>query len=337
MEHLIGKQVKHDIINAYGATVLPARTVIDHEALAVLSNHRIPLEHIAVVDLTLPEEDGEAAALLEQTVAVSKELIVSIKRSRKIPVIEIRKEILPAIRQIAERDNLFQLFELVKAKDDYTYQHNIGVGVLSTLIGRWMNLSEPELANLSLAATLHDIGKVKIPDEILNKPGKLTEDEYELVKKHTIFGYEMLRDTRGISHRIALVALQHHEREDGRGYPFGLQKSKIDLLSSIVAVADIFHAMSSKRPYHEPLPFYEIVSQMQRGKFGELDPKIISLFVDNMIRRLVGKQVVLTDGRVAEVVYLNPHHMEAPLVKIEEEFIDLSRESSLQIREILAW
>ncbi|GAA4841211.1 HD-GYP domain-containing protein [Paenibacillus vulneris] len=337
MEHLIGKQVKHDIINAYGATVLPARTIIDHEALTVLSNHRIPLEHIAVVDLTLPEEDGEAAALLEQTVAVSKELIVSIKRSRKIPVIEIRKEILPAIRQIAERDNLFQLFELVKAKDDYTYQHNIGVGVLSTLIGRWMNLSEPELANLSLAATLHDIGKVKIPDEILNKPDKLTDDEYELVKKHTIFGYEMLRDTRGISHRIALVALQHHEREDGRGYPFGLQKPKIDLLSSIVAVADIFHAMSSKRPYHEPLPFYEIVSQMQRGKFGELDPKIISLFVDNMIRRLVGKQVVLTDGRVAEVVYLNPHHMEAPLVKIEEEFIDLSRESSLQIREILAW
>ncbi|WP_079911968.1 HD-GYP domain-containing protein [Paenibacillus sp. 32352] len=337
MEHLIGKQVKHDIINAYGATVLPARTIIDHEALTVLSNHRIPPEHIAVVDLTLPEEDGEAAALLEQTVAVSKELIVSIKRSRKIPVIEIRKEILPAIRQIAARDNLFQLFELVKAKDDYTYQHNIGVGVLSTLIGRWMNLSEPELANLSLAATLHDIGKVKIPDEILNKPGKLTDDEYELVKKHTIFGYEMLRDTRGISHRIALVALQHHEREDGRGYPFGLQKSKIDLLSSIVAVADIFHAMSSKRPYHEPLPFYEIVSQMQRGKFGELDPKIISLFVDNMIRRLVGKQVVLTDGRVAEVVYLNPHHMEAPLVKIEDEFIDLSKESSLQIREILAW
>ncbi|MBE1444889.1 HD-GYP domain-containing protein [Paenibacillus sp. OAS669] len=337
MEHLIGKQVKHDIINAYGATVLPARTIIDHEALTVLSNHRIPPEHIAVADPALSEEDGEAAALMEQTVAVSKELIVSIKRSRKIPVIEIRKEILPAIRQIAARDNLFQLFELVKAKDDYTYQHNIGVGVLSTLIGRWMNLSEPELANLSLAATLHDIGKVKIPDEILNKPGKLTDDEYELVKKHTIFGYEMLRDTRGISHRIALVALQHHEREDGRGYPFGLQKSKIDLLSSIVAVADIFHAMSSKRPYHEPLPFYEIVSQMQRGKFGELDPKIISLFVDNMIRRLVGKQVVLTDGRVAEVVYLNPHHMEAPLVKIEEEFIDLSRESSLQIREILAW
>ncbi|WP_028551679.1 HD-GYP domain-containing protein [Paenibacillus sp. UNC451MF] len=334
MDHLLGRKVKHDIINAYGATVLPARTVITSDELAVLINHKISLDSI-VIDSTIYEEDTESMAVLKQTVDASKELIESIRSSRKIPVIEIRKEILPVIHHIAMKDNIFHLFEMVRAKDDYTYQHNIGVGVLSTLIGRWMNFSEPELANLSLAATLHDIGKVKIPDEILNKPGKLTDAEYELVKKHTIFGYEMLRETQGISHRIALVALQHHEREDGKGYPLGLLKPKIDPLSSIVAVADIFHAMSSKRPYHDPLPFHEIVSQMQRGRFGELDPRIISLFIENMIRRLIGKQVVLTDGRVGEVVYLNPHQLEAPLIKLEDEFIDLSRERSLQIREIL--
>ncbi|WP_282937604.1 HD-GYP domain-containing protein [Paenibacillus sp. RC67] len=332
--HLMGKKVKNDIINAFGVTVLPAQTVINHEAVTVLMNHRIPFDSIAI-DLTEPDHDTDFDILVKQTVAVSKELIESIKSTRKIPVIEIRKEILPIIHDVSAQDNIFQLIELVRAKDDYTYQHNIGVGILSTRIGRWMNLSEPELANLSLAATLHDIGKVKIPDEILNKPGKLTDAEYELVKKHTIFGYEMLRETQGISHRIALVALQHHEREDGNGYPLGLKKPKIDLLSSIVSVADIFHAMSSKRPYHEPLPFYEIVSQMQRGKFGELDPRIILLFVENTIQRLIGKQVVLTDGRVGEVVYLNPHHMEAPLVRVEDDFIDLSRERSLQIQEIL--
>ena len=99
-------------------------------------------------------------------------------------------------------------------------------------------------------------------------------------------------------------------------------------------MADIFHAMSSKRPYHNPIPFYEIVSQMRKGKFGELDPYVVSVFLENIVKKMVGENVILTDGRIGEVVYLNPHDIETPLVKVDDEFIDLSKYSELHIMEI---
>lgn len=333
MEHLIGKKVESDILNAYGITIVPAKTILNHEAIRLLINHRIEENSILLASDAI--KNVQLNQSVQQAVFKSKELIESITVSRKIPLMDIRKEILPTIHEMSNHHDIFELFDAVRAKDDYTFQHNIGVGILSTLIGRWMNLDETELSLLSLSATLHDVGKVNVPIEILNKPGKLTDKEFEIVKKHTIFGYELLKETTGLSPRVARVALQHHEREDGRGYPLGLKKTNIDLFSSIVAVADVFHAMSSKRPYHEPIPFHEIVSQMGHGKFGELNPQIVSLFLENMMKRTVGKPVVLTDGRVGEVVLLNPHRMDTPLIKVADAFLDLSQEEGLRIREII--
>ncbi|MFF2481777.1 HD-GYP domain-containing protein [Paenibacillus sp. NPDC058071] len=341
MEHLIGKKVLTDIVNAYGTTVVPANTILTYEALRLIVNHKIDLRALsftpspAAVEANQPDKKA-VNKLVRRTVAKSKELFESIYTSKKVPVMEIRAEVLPAVQDLSANPSVFELFESVKAKDDYTYQHNIGVGVISTMIGRWLNMDDKQLSTLSLAATLHDVGKVNIPIEILNKPGKLTEEEYELVKKHTIFGYELLKQTPGISPKVARVALQHHEREDGGGYPLGLKRDKIDYLSAVVAVADVFHAMTSKRPYHEPEPFHEIISQMARGKFGELNPHIVSLFLENVMKKMIGKQVILTDGRTGEVVMLNPHRMETPLVRIADEFVDLSREEGLRIREVIS-
>jgi len=335
MEHLIGRKVTNDIINNYGVTIIPAQTIMNHESIKLIYNHKIDVDSIILSSEVETNKYVQTNKLVQDTVTRSKELFTSIISSRKIPLMEIRKEILPVIQDVSRNTSLFELFEIVRAKDDYTYQHNIGVGILSTLIGRWMNLDETEISILSLAATMHDIGKLKIPLEILNKPDKLTSEEFELVKKHTIFGYEMLKETTGITQRIANVALHHHEREDGQGYPLGLKKGTIDTFSSIVAVADIYHAMSSKRPYHDPIPFQEIVTQMRQGKFGELNPQIVSLFLENIMKNLVGKPVVLTDGRVGEVIYLNPHSIETPLVKVDDEFLDLSQYRNVQIKDII--
>ncbi|OMF38835.1 phosphohydrolase [Paenibacillus sp. FSL H8-0548] len=338
MEHLIGKKMKNDILNTYGVTIVPAGAILTRESLNVLINHRIDLSLLNFdLDKKHVEENSmQIGELVQQTVTVSKDLFESILVSRKVPLIEIRNGVLPAILQLSKNPDIFELFEAVKAKDDYVYQHNVGVGIISTLIGRWMNLDDTELSILSLAATLHDVGKVKLPLEVLNKPGKLNEVEFQLIKKHTILGYELLKGTTGLSMRIARVALQHHEREDGKGYPLGLKKENIDLFSSIVAVADIFHAMSSRRPYHEPLSFHEIVSQMSEGRFGALNPQIVSLFIENLMKRLVGKQVLLTDGREGEVVYINPHNIETPLIKLADYFLDLSQARDIQIKSIIA-
>ncbi|RNB91314.1 HD-GYP domain-containing protein [Brevibacillus fluminis] len=313
--------------------IVAAQTVLTDEHLDLIRNHRIDITTVAI--MTDSEEEGIACKQeVQKAVRASKEMFDSIRHTRKIPVMQMRNEILPLVREVTEHTNVFQLLEAVKATDEYTYQHNIGVGILSTMIGKWLNLGETELAVLSLAATLHDVGKMQVPLDILNKPDKLTQEEFAVIKQHTVFGYNLLKDTPGLNHRTALVALQHHERLDGKGYPFGITDNKIDLFSRIVAVADIFHAMSSKRPYHNALPFHAVISQMRKGIFGALDSSITSLFLDNIVKKMVGEQVVLTDGTMGEVVMLNPFDIEKPLIKANEGFIDLSKESDLRIQSI---
>ncbi len=335
LEKLLGKQAKHDVLNSVGLMLVPAHTTIDEGYLRLLEQHHIHYMDIMIMDDRLDYSAPTPTAMVKEAALYSKDLFDQIRITKKLPLLEIKNELLPLVEQVSSHPNVFQLFESVKAKDEYTHQHNIGVGVLSTLIGKWMKLSEPELALLSMAATMHDVGKIHIPDEILLKPGKLTAEEFDEMKRHTNYGYDILKESEGINPRVALVALQHHERADGRGYPLKAREHEVDPFSRIVAVADIFHAMSSKRPYHEPMPFHEIVNEMRKGSFGELDPRVVSVFIKMIIRHLVGSKVKLTDGRWGEVVYINPHDDTHPLVKVEGVFLDLSQERHIHIEEIV--
>lgn len=330
MLRFVGKKVRDDVTNQFGVTLIPAGSLLDIEMIELLDNHRIDLFNLKFLN----PNPNLAINFVDQAVLRSKELFESIELTGEVPLEEIQGEVIPLILQVSRHSNLFQLFESVKAVDEYTYQHNIGVGILSTLIGRWLELSEQDLEVLSIAGTLHDVGKVYIPAEILNKPGKLTAEEYDLVKQHSWYGYELLSRIPDLDPRIPLAALQHHERNDGLGYPYGVKEHEIELFSKIIAVADIFHAMSSRRSYHEPRAFYQIVEQMRNGIFGLLDPLIVTLFLDRIMDKMVGEQVVLTDGQIGEVISLNPHQPLAPLVKVGSEFIDLSRRTDMHIHSI---
>jgi HD-GYP domain-containing protein (c-di-GMP phosphodiesterase class II) len=333
IDSFLGKKLKRDIHGSSGLVIVSAGTILTQEHLAFIKQHNIAPNTIKL-DLIYEAVPSSPQATIQPIVDQTKEWFQSIKTTNIVPVREIKQEILPAIQQLVETSRLFDLLEAVKAKDDYTYQHNIGVGVLTSLIGKWLELPKEEHDLLTLAATLHDVGKVKIPDEVLLKPGKLTNEEYQLVQKHTEYGYELLNNTVGLNKRVALVAMQHHEREDGQGYPLALKSMQIDPMSKIVAVADIFHAMSSKRPYHEPLPFYQVVNEMRNGIFGKFDPYVISVFMNNIMTELLGKTITLTDDREGKVVYLNPNNDLNPLVQIKESFIDLSKENDLHIKSI---
>src|SRR5699024_8481448 len=128
---------------------------------------------------------------------------------------------------------------------------------------------------------------------------------------------EMIKNTVGTNHRQALVALQHHERMDGSGYPFSITKEKIDLFSRIVAVADVFHAMTSKRVYRNASPFYEVLIQLEKDSFGSLDPTITRLFVENIMNSLIGNSVLLTNGRKGTILMIPRNDPVHPLVKVE--------------------
>jgi HD-GYP domain-containing protein (c-di-GMP phosphodiesterase class II) len=336
MNHLIGKKVMHDVVNARGIVIIPAKKVIREQHLELCQLHNVDL-----FSIMLESDNGSvsnpASVLAEQVMEQAVFLFQSIRLNRKIPVLEFKNTILPVIDQIADDPNIFRLLKAVRAKDEYTHHHNIGVSVIATLIGKWLKMEKTELAALSLAGLLHDVGNVRIPLEMLNNEDKFREDEFEFFKQHTVYGYEMLKDTVGISNRVALTALQHHEREDGSGYPLGLNKDQVEPFSKIIAVADVFHAMYSNRPHQEPVPLSQIIKELQIEGFGKLDPRIVSIFIKNITNKLIGKQVLLTDGQRGNIVYMNPFEEGKPLIQLSNnKFVDLSRYRMLQIKEIVS-
>ena len=264
-----------------------------------------------------------------------EDIFEEIRENGKIPIKEIEADIIPTIVQAAEIPHIYHLFKEMQKKNEYTFRHNICVGVIATNIGKWLGLSKKELSKLTLAATLHDIGKTMIPESILNKPGKLTEVEYEEMKRHTIYGYKLIKNIHVLPQSISLVALQHHEREDGRGYPMRLKGENIHYFSKIVAIADIFHAMSSKRVYHEAIPFFEVISQMKDSVFGKLNPTILLLFLNKLMDTLVGKEIELSNLQRGKIIMIHPYDPLHALVKTDEGIIDLSKKKDLKIVQVI--
>ncbi|MBK5483694.1 HD-GYP domain-containing protein [Peribacillus sp. TH16] len=247
----------------------------------------------------------------------------------------IKAEIVPIIEEAAKNPDIYYLFEEMQAKNEYTYKHNIGVGIIATYLGTKLGLSKESLSNLTLAAILHDVGKTRIPERLLEKPGKLTAKEYDEIKRHTIYGYELLKSIPGIPPSIALTALQHHEREDGQGYPHKLKGSNIYYLSKIVAIADVFHAMSSDRVYHQAMPFYKVIEQMNRDVFGKFNPKMLLVFINQLMGTLVGKEVMLTNQQIGTIIMINPYEPLKVLMKTNSGILDLRLEKELQIERII--
>jgi HD-GYP domain-containing protein (c-di-GMP phosphodiesterase class II) len=331
LKHLVGCRLKRDIYSKSGELVLSHSTVLTDEHIRKGMLHHVGL---SLNDVMMDEEKNIEPVINEALVQV-RSIFSDVRHTNRIPFIDVRKKLIPAINKISESSGLFGLLHDLQAKDDYTYSHNIGVSIIATMIGKWMHLNAQELSILSVAALLHDIGKLKVPTEILNKADKLTEDEFAIMKKHTIYGYEIIKNTVGSLHRHAIVALQHHEREDGSGYPLGLTGEKLDVLSKIVAVADVFHAMTSKRVYHDAIPFHLVLRKMQQNAFGKLDPTITTLFMEKIMSKSIGSDTLLTDGRRARIVMINPNNRLNPLVRINSDFIDLSKHHNINLAQVL--
>lgn len=250
--------------------------------------------------------------------------------------VESTRQLLQELASVcAQESNFLHLVVNLRTYDEYTFQHSVGVGLLSMQIGEWMGLSKSECEDLLLAGTLHDIGKCKIDPAILQKPSRLTEEEYAIIKLHAQYGYEILCNS-GVEEHIAAAAYEHHERTDGSGYPRGLTHHEISLVGRIVAVADVFNAMTSRRVYRDALSYYRVLDEVQNDAFGALDPSIVSLFVRKMTSFFVGNQVLLSDGTLGTVVLVPTDRPTRPLVRTESGFVDMQKRSDLYIQEVRA-
>ena len=299
-------------------------------------------ENIEQKSLTNPRNEHTGSMTIEEVslrmdhaCLKMRNIFEEVNRTGKLSAETIKNEIIPVIRIASSSPRIFELLHQNKSKEEYTYWHAICVGILSVIIGRWLRLPIEKCDELMLAGVLHDIGKSLIPKAIINKTGKLTAQEYNMIKQHTVYGSEFLKGLNGIPDSAALVALQHHEREDGRGYPYGLKGNQIHYFAKIVAIADLYHAMSSERVYHEATPFYLIIKQMQNDVYGKLDTHILLVFMERLLQALVGKKVELNNGESGYILLINRYNPLKSLVKTERGMIDLMAFPEIEITKII--
>lgn len=182
-----------------------------------------------------------------------------------------------------QKEILFTLGEVAEARSQETGNHVKRVAEMAKVLALHYGLSLEQAESLRLAAPIHDVGKLAIPDAILNKPGKLTAEEFTIMKTHSPIGYEMLKNSkRSILKLGALIALQHHERYDGTGYPYGLAGDEIHIYGRIVALADVFDALNSKRVYKNSWALEDILSYIQQQRGAHFDPKLVDIFMNNL-------------------------------------------------------
>ena len=208
--------------------------------------------------------------------------------------------------------------------DDYTYRHSVNVAVLSVIIGLGMKLKEDCLVELCVAAIFHDLGKIMIDSKILNKPGRLTKEEFKIIKEHPQLAVELLKERWHVSSASRVGILFHHENEDGSGYPNGLQSEEIHLYAKIIHVADVYDALTSKRPYKDPYTPAEAIEYLMGGCNILFNQEVVQAFLKYVPLYPKGATVILSDGREG-IVFGNTGNQMRPKVRLRTgEEIDLA-------------
>lgn len=219
-------------------------------------------------------------------------------------------------------------------EDNYLYAHITHVAILNYIQGTWHQMESKDLRLLIKTGLLFDIGLVKIKEDILNKPGKLSSEEYLVIKKHSTLSYELIKKVPFLSKSIKYGVLMHHEREDGTGYPLGIRGEKIHPFGKITALSDIFDAITSNRPYKSRDSLFKVLDVFQKESYGLLDPKYSMIFIKKIINYYINSTVVLNNGETGNIIKMNVNNISRPLVKCGENFYDLELNKEIKIERV---
>lgn len=224
---------------------------------------------------------------------------------------------------------------LYGSKSDVIYRHFVNVAALSSILGGWIGLNETELNLLTFSAILHDYGKTKINEKLLNKVEKLSFEELKKIKYHTVLGYQEIKKIPFLDPSVSYGVLMHHERLDGSGYPFGVKEEKIHKFAKIIAIADIFDAINSNRLYKKSRGPLEVLEIIHEESLGKIDYEYSKIFLDHIVNYYLGEKVLLNNKEVCRIVQIHTNDLSRPLLLSENGFIDLRKEPSLTIKELI--
>lgn len=244
----------------------------------------------------------------------------------KIDITKVRGAIIPLVESVLEdRSYLFDLNSYSNPKD-YIYHHCIATGLISGILTQKLGYERGICIQMALAGTLADCGMAKIPVKIREKKTSLTESEFLEIRKHPIYSYQMVKDLTALKTDMKLSIFQHHERLNGSGYPKGIKEDNISIFSQIIAVADVFHAMTSERLYRSKQSPFKVIDMIKESEFGKFDIKVVQALIDIVADLPIGTRVELSNFEQGEVMFINRYSPTRPTVKLIStgEIIDLS-------------
>ncbi len=265
-----------------------------------------------------------------------KKHIIAISQGGEIVVDELYDMPNSIVTDMDIKGDLFAYLNGLQMRADHTFSHSVNVAILCNLFAYWLGYKEEEVVEITLAGILHDIGKLKIDEKILNKPTKLTADEFEMIKKHTIFGYNMV-EYKPLSRNIKNAILMHHKRpDDDDSYPFGVSYNNVSNYAKIVAICDIYDAMTGERPYRKKHSPFEVIHYLERDSLGVLDTRFLFVFLSKISNSLINSWVKLSNGDDAKIIYINSNNLSRPIVRTtKNQYFNLSERKDINILDLL--
>ncbi|MCK8060125.1 MULTISPECIES: HD-GYP domain-containing protein [unclassified Fusibacter] len=351
---LIGNQLLEPVFTEHGSMLLQKGTVVNNDILEKLLSHNVNVVHVidqasrGIQPVGIIEEDK-----MEQAIENVKEIFDDILHKESMGVkalipndqIELVKNVVDMLIETLSRsgDILYTVSELI-GTDAYTYKHSVNVAVLSILTAKGLNYVMEDIKNIALGALLHDIGKARIDQDVIQKPGKLTPAEIRVIQKHPQLGYELLKDIEKLPYLAKQIVLLHHEKLDGSGYPLGISGIEIPEYVQIVTVCDMYDAMTTNRVYRSKMAIYEALDILMVECIYRIDRNIFKQMMNNICMFPPGSGVVLSDGRIGIVASYRASNPSRPRVRIlnleavlhytEIQEVNLEKEQTLFIEDV---
>jgi putative nucleotidyltransferase with HDIG domain len=290
-------------------------------------------EEYRIAKITASPEFARFEAKYEENSEQIKQDLLNISNGGQIDLHYLYHFTSDIMDNLENKGDIFVFLNNLRIKDEYTFTHCTNVALIANIFGSWLNLRPYDLIMLTSASLLHDVGKLLVPDSILNKKGPLTTEEFDVIKRHTINGYAIVKD-HDLPPMVKQVVLQHHEKTDGSGYPLRLSGDQIEPYARIVTICDIYDAMTANRVYRPKICPFEVIADFEESGSGKLDDYYLKVFLNRLAENYIGSEVMLSDGRKGEIMFVGEPYSR-PTVRIHNKVVNLKKEPELSITEFV--